>query len=68
MDMREETRQLWENLKELHKNLRDFTMSKYNRINPFYEDLFDWKERGEYWLDKDKGVTIYNSANCSRGC
>ena len=62
MDMREETRLLWENLKELHKNLRDFTMNKYNRINPFYEDLFSWKERGEYWLGEDKGVTIYNSA------
>ena len=61
MEMSETTRALWESLRELHKALRDHTRSEYNRINPFYEDLFDWKERGTYWADEDKGITIYNS-------
>lgn len=61
--MTDETKQQWENLKELHRELRDETLLKHRRINPFYEDLFDWKERGKYWLGEDKGVTIYNSTS-----
>lgn len=58
-----ETKKQWDSLKELHEALRDHTMSTYRRINPFYEDLFDWKERGRYWLGEDKEVTIYNSTS-----
>jgi len=61
MEMNQKTRVLWSSLVELHRALRDHTRKNYNRINPFYEDLFNWKERGEYWLREDKGVTIYNS-------
>jgi acetyltransferase-like isoleucine patch superfamily enzyme len=61
MAMNEEQKKSWDNLVELHKELRSQTMSKYRRINPFYEDLFDWKERGAYWVGEDKGITIYNS-------
>lgn len=53
---------LWEDLRALHKHLRSETRGKYRRINPFYEDLFEWKERGAYWLGEDSNVTIYNSA------
>ncbi len=31
-------------------------------MNPFYEDLFSWTERGSFWTGKDDGVTIYNLA------
>jgi acetyltransferase-like isoleucine patch superfamily enzyme len=54
-------RSLHSDLQELHAELRAETRRKYGRINPFYEDLFNWKERGEHWLGADKGVTIYNS-------
>ena len=59
--MNDKARFLLEDLRELHKELSELTISRYNRINPFCEDLFSWKERGEYWLGEDKGVTIYNS-------
>jgi acetyltransferase-like isoleucine patch superfamily enzyme len=48
-------------LVRLHQQLREHTRRKYGRINPFYEDLFDWKERGAYWCDEDRNITIYNS-------
>lgn len=51
----------WDSLRELHGALRGRTKEAYGRVNPFYEDLFDWKERGRFWLGEDKGVTIYNS-------
>ena len=53
---------LWRDLQELHKHLRSGTRARHRRINPFYEDLFDWKERGAYWIGEDRNVTIYNSA------
>ena len=56
-----EINNLYKNLNILHAKLRDFTSKKYNRINPFYEDLFDWKERGEFLFGKNKNVTLYNS-------
>jgi acetyltransferase-like isoleucine patch superfamily enzyme len=59
--MNESTKVLWQELKELQKALSCYTKKKYNRINPFNEDLFNWKERGAYWLGEDKDVTLYNS-------
>lgn len=61
MDLTIEEKQLLTTLRSLHGKLRDEIFAKYQRINPFYEDLFDWKERGRYWTGLD-GVTIYNSA------
>lgn len=49
-------------LRSLHLKLRGQTFNKYRRINPFIEDLFDWKERGFFWTKK-KDITIYNSAS-----
>lgn len=54
-------KELWKSLIELHHWRRTYTKKKYNRINPFYEDLFDWSERGSYWTQNNKGVTVYNS-------
>jgi acetyltransferase-like isoleucine patch superfamily enzyme len=52
---------LYKNLILLHSELRDYTSKKYNRINPFYEDLFDWKERGIFLFGENKNITLYNS-------
>jgi hypothetical protein len=52
---------LMNDLRTLHYHLRGETFKKYKRINPFCEDLFDWKERGAFWLKQNKGVTIYNT-------
>lgn len=60
MNLNERQKQLWEDLRALHYGLRDSTREKFGRVNPFYEDLFDWKERGHYWTGEDN-VTIYNS-------
>jgi acetyltransferase-like isoleucine patch superfamily enzyme len=49
-------------LKRLHEELRAETKTKFDRINPFPEDLFEWKERGKFWAGVDKDITIYNSA------
>ena len=57
-----EQKKLWISLVELHHLCRSHTKKKYNRINPFYEDLFEWSERGSFAAQEDKGITIYNSA------
>jgi acetyltransferase-like isoleucine patch superfamily enzyme len=61
-DLDDELKKLWASLIELHHRCRNYTREKYKRINPSYEDLFDWAERGTYWTGEDKGITIYNSA------
>lgn len=61
-DMDDELKKLWASLLELHHWCRNYTREKYGRINPAYEDFFDWSERGRYWTREDKGITIYNSA------
>ena len=53
---------LHKDLRRLHEVLRAKTKETYGRINPFVEDLFDWKERGAFWSGSDKNITIYNSA------
>jgi len=51
---------LWDKLKRLHYQLRNHTKSKYNRVNPFIEDLFEWEEKGRYFGCKK--TRIYDSA------
>lgn len=50
---------LFNDLQQLHFELRQYTKEKYNRINPFCENLFPWKEKGEFFGGKN--VTIYDS-------
>ena len=50
-----------QNLIKLQKELRAKSKSKYNRVNPFVEDITDWKERGEYLFGKNKNITVYNT-------
>ena len=52
---------LQNNLIRLQKKLRDKTRNKYDRVNPFVEDITDWKERGEYLFGKNKNITVYNT-------
>ncbi len=51
-------------MRSLGKKMRDRTKKKFNRINPFYEDVFPWKERGEFQTGYEN-VTIYNSTTVS---
>ena len=60
-DIDDDLKKLWTSLIDLHHYCRSYTKKNYNRINPFFEDLFDWSERGAYWIQNDKGITIYNS-------
>ncbi len=60
MTLNKKQSQLAEDLQALYIAQREETYSKYKRINPFFEDLCDWKERGLFW-SKNKNVTIYNS-------
>jgi acetyltransferase-like isoleucine patch superfamily enzyme len=48
-------------LSALHDRLRKQTLQRYGRMNPFAEDLFAWRERGDTWPGAGEGVTIYNS-------
>lgn len=45
----------------LQQKLREETRKKYDRANPFVEDITDWKERGEYLFGKNKNITVYNT-------
>lgn len=53
---------LHKEIQELHAYFRQETYDKWKRVNPWYEDLFDWKERGEF-LGFGKNVTVYNSSS-----
>jgi acetyltransferase-like isoleucine patch superfamily enzyme len=48
-------------LSALHGRMRERTLQRYGRMNPFTEDLFEWRDRGEAWPTAGDGVTIYNS-------
>lgn len=52
---------LLRDLRDLRAELRTETLERYRRVNPFYEDLTDWKERGQFWRGEDRGITIYES-------
>lgn len=54
-----EVAELWRRLVELRVALRDRTWREYRRLNPFAEDLFEWKEKGAYAGGRD--VTVYDS-------
>ena len=61
MALNERLSVLREDLRALHLELRREVHAKFKRINPSYEDLFDWKERGQFWAGQGKNITIYNS-------
>ena len=49
-------------LVELKTLLDSDVKNKYNRLNPFTENLFGWKEKAIKWFKKDRNITIYDSA------
>ncbi|MDP9067821.1 MAG: acyltransferase [Actinomycetota bacterium] len=61
MDLNARQQQLLEDLREVGRHLRGETLDRYQRMNPFAEDLSDWKERGRAWTSDDRDVTIYDS-------
>jgi len=65
MGLNNRQKTLLNDLQEVHANLRNATKEKYNRINPFNEDMISWKERGAFWVGEDKNITIYNSTSIS---
>jgi acetyltransferase-like isoleucine patch superfamily enzyme len=48
-------------LMSIQDDLNDFTSEKYKRVNPFIEDVTDWKKRGEKIFGKGKNITVYNT-------
>ena len=59
LDLDPQLRELWERLIALRTALRDETRRRYSRVNPSYEDLFDWKEKGAFVGGEN--VTVYDS-------
>ncbi|HEX2060498.1 MAG TPA: acyltransferase [Thermoanaerobaculia bacterium] len=55
----DDLRELWEQLVRLRAALRDETWHRFGRVNPSYEDLFDWKEKGAFV--RGNNVTVYDS-------
>ncbi|HEX8723386.1 MAG TPA: acyltransferase [Pyrinomonadaceae bacterium] len=55
----DDLRRLWVGLQSLRARLRDETWAKYRRVNPFGEDLLDWKEKGRFVGGRN--VTVYDS-------
>jgi len=51
---------LLSDLISLRNYLRDDVKFRFNRVNPFVEDLFSWEEKGRKWSGKD--CVIYDSA------
>lgn len=55
----ERLRRLHRDLQALRRELRRASWENHERINPFVEDLTDWKEKGRFVGGRD--VTIYDS-------
>lgn len=53
---------LYNLLKNIFVKVRNHIYKKYKRVNPFYEDFTDWKERGKFLFGKTN-VTVYGSSN-----
>jgi len=60
LDMDDDLVCLWEALFRLRKKLDDYTISEWRRINPFVENLFDWKEKGALF---GNDITIFDSTS-----
>lgn len=57
-----ELEKLYNDLINLKEKLDLLTLDKFNRINPFVENLFDWKQKGEK-LFPGKNITIYDTCS-----
>lgn len=61
MALSAEDRTLLSGLRSLHAGLRQDTRERFRRLNPFWEDVVDWKELGRFWSAEDRGITLYGS-------
>lgn len=61
MDLNDREQELLRDLRSIQRQLRKETLTTFGRMNPFIEDLADWKERGRAWTKDDRDVTIYDS-------
>lgn len=52
---------LYDDLIKLNNSLNDFTHQRFNRINPFIENIMDWKSKSIRYFN-DETITIYDSA------
>lgn len=59
--MTERLAQLLDDLRALRAVLREDTMARHDRVNPFMEDVADWHETARVWSGAADGVTIYDS-------
>ena len=57
-----ELEKLYTDLNKLKEKLDNLTLDKFKRINPFIENLFDWKQKGEK-LFPGKNITIYDTCS-----
>lgn len=57
-----ESQKLYEQLRQLQKHLRNYTLQTYQRVNPFVEDVFDWVEKGAFLFGEEKGIKIFQSS------
>jgi acetyltransferase-like isoleucine patch superfamily enzyme len=48
-------------LNQLGKELNSLSREKFNRINPFIENIFDWKENGTQHFGEETNITVYNN-------
>ncbi len=62
LNLDEDEYRLLSALSSLQKKLANFVKEKYSRLNPFYEDMFSWKQRAKSHFPETEGITLYNSA------
>ena len=60
--MADDLDRLHADLRALRERLDRETLMRFRRLNPFTENLIDWKQRGRDWTGDDRSVTIYDSA------
>ena len=61
MNLNKEENDLFELLQSLKAKLDVYTLTNYNRINPFTENLVDWKNKGDK-IFRNKNITVYDTS------
>jgi acetyltransferase-like isoleucine patch superfamily enzyme len=49
----------------VQRDLSEITLEKYGRLNPFSEDITDWKKRGEFLFGQGKNISVYSTCSVS---
>jgi acetyltransferase-like isoleucine patch superfamily enzyme len=56
-----ELAELLTNMHRMREAMQKLTKEKFDRINPFVENLFDWKDKGKAIFGEEKNITIYDT-------